>query len=87
MKTVCAYCWKSGLIEFGRQCPEGALPLVRGNACDVLRAVGVLATHGYDKKSLFVPKSLAWCEGDMNAAVRDVVRFARGLEDRMEGKS
>ena len=85
MKTIWAYCWASGLIEYGPICPEGALPLVRGKASRVLRAVGVLATHGYDKKSLFVPKSIPWCDGDMDAAVHDVVRFARGLEERMEG--
>lgn len=30
--TITAYCWASGLIEFGNTLPEGALPIVTGIA-------------------------------------------------------
>lgn len=29
--TITAYCWASGLIEFGHTLPEGALPIVTGS--------------------------------------------------------
>lgn len=83
MKKVVAYCWANGLIEFGPRCPENALPLVTGEGRSVREAVDVLATHGYDSVTRIVPKSIAWCEGDMNAAVDDVVRFSKQLKEYM----
>lgn len=83
MKTIEAYCWANGVIELGPRCVEGALPLVRGEASKVRGAVEVLATHGYDGVTRIVPKSIAWCEGDMDAAVEDVSRFSQRLEEYM----
>jgi hypothetical protein len=83
MRTIVAYCWANGVIELGPRCIEGALPLVKGEARKVHDAIEILATHGYDGVTRIVPKSIAWCESDMNAAVDDVSRFAQRLEDYM----
>jgi hypothetical protein len=83
MKTIVAYCWANGVIEFGPRCPENALPLVTGKASQVRAAVEVLAVHAYDGATLLVPKSIAWCDGDMDAAVEDVARFSKGLKERL----
>lgn len=42
-----AYCYASGLIEFGRKTPNGALPIARGPATDVRDLIGVAARRGY----------------------------------------
>lgn len=84
MKTVTAYCWANGIIEVAPSMPEGALPLIRGNARKIREALEVLATHGYDGVTRLVPKSIAWCEGDMDAAVDDVLRFSKRLEAHIE---
>lgn len=49
-----AYCWRSGLIEFGDSVPKGALPI--GSGDDAFRAnVEAKARHAYDGKRLLVP--------------------------------
>ena len=83
MKRICAFCWASGLIEFGSRCPKGALPLITGSETAVMNAVNVLATHAYDGKSFLVPKGMGWINGDMDAALGDVRRFADGLKVRV----
>lgn len=83
MGKICAYCWASGLIEFGSRCPKGALPLIRGPEEAVKDAVGVLAVHAYDGENYLVPKGLGWLNGDMDSALGDVRRFADGLEARV----
>lgn len=52
--TITAYCWASGLIEFGNTLPEGALPIVTGNEKQVRDVVTVLARHAYNG-DLLVP--------------------------------
>lgn len=55
MKSIItAYCWASGLIEFGNTLPEGALPIVTGNEKQVHDVVTVLARHAYNG-DLLVP--------------------------------
>lgn len=46
--TITAYCWASGLIEFGNTLPEGALPIVTGNEKQVHDEVTVMARHAYN---------------------------------------
>lgn len=42
-----AYCYASGLIEFGRKVPDGALPIARGPAKKLREFIEPLARHGY----------------------------------------
>ena len=41
-----AYCWASGLIEFGWFVPREAIEIVRGGQAEVKRAMCVAARHG-----------------------------------------
>lgn len=50
-----AYCWSSGLIDFGRTLPDGALPIARGPARALRPFIQVTARHGYDGKTMLVP--------------------------------
>ncbi|EEN2744569.1 host nuclease inhibitor protein [Salmonella enterica subsp. enterica serovar Enteritidis] len=52
--TITAYCWASGLIEFGNTLPEGALHIVTGSEKKVRDVVEVLARHAYNGE-LLVP--------------------------------
>lgn len=51
---ITAYAWVGGLIEFGEECPKGALPIAIGDEEQVRRVVTTLARHGY-KDELLVP--------------------------------
>jgi hypothetical protein len=42
-----AYCYSSGLIEFGRNVPSGALPIARGPAKSLRDFIEATARHGY----------------------------------------
>lgn len=84
MATVIAYCWANGVIEVCQACPDGALHLVKGHASKVRNALEILATHSYDGTTLIVPKSIAWCEGDMDAAVDDVLLFSERIRKFLE---
>jgi hypothetical protein len=79
-----AYCYASGHIEFGARCPDGALPIVRGDDRRVREFVAGVARHGYDGETLLVPgvpeaeneraaleKLVAWIERIKPAARRD----------------
>jgi hypothetical protein len=43
-----AYCWSSGLIEFGRTLPDGALPVAKGPAKPLREFITGMARHGYN---------------------------------------
>lgn len=48
-----AYCYASGLIEFGRKIPDGALPIARGRTKKLLREfIAPVARHGYKTKPI-----------------------------------
>jgi hypothetical protein len=49
-----AYCWASGLIEFGQRCPRGAIPILHGYAKVVRHKIYALARRGYHGE-LLVP--------------------------------
>ncbi|EAB4663410.1 host nuclease inhibitor protein [Salmonella enterica] len=79
--TITAYCWASGLIEFGNALPEGALPIVTGSEKRVRDVVTVLARHAYNG-DLLVP-------GIPEAASQDeareaLVRFSRVVHERVK---
>ena len=56
-ESVHAWAWQSGLIEFGREVPEGAIRFATGMDVPLQERVGVLARHGQGKSEgkLLVP--------------------------------
>lgn len=42
-----AFCYATGLIEFGRKMPDGALPIASGPAKKLREFIEVKARHGY----------------------------------------
>ncbi|EBH6051532.1 host nuclease inhibitor protein [Salmonella enterica] len=77
--TITAYCWASGLIEFGNTLPEGALPIVTGNEKQVRDVVEVLARHAYNGDLLVpgIPEAVSQDEGR-----EALVRFSRVIHER-----
>jgi hypothetical protein len=45
-----AYCYASGLIEFGKRVPKGALIIARGPEKELREFIEVKARHGYRTK-------------------------------------
>lgn len=41
-----AYCWASGLIEFGGITPPGAIQIASGREADLRKTLDMLARHG-----------------------------------------
>lgn len=52
---VFAYCWQSGVIEFGGQIPEGALPIIDGTPRMVRELIYATARSAHDGKTWLVP--------------------------------
>ncbi|EIS9025516.1 host nuclease inhibitor protein [Salmonella enterica] len=77
--TITAYCWASGLIEFGHTLPEGALPIVTGSEKRVREKVEVLARHAYNGDLLVpgIPEAAS-----QNEACEALVRFSRVIHER-----
>lgn len=52
-----AFCWASGLIQFGRKLPDGAIEVARGESKALRDAIDVRARHGKGKSAgmLLVP--------------------------------
>lgn len=57
MRPMVAYCWNSGLIEFGESVPDGAIKIAHGPKADLKCYVEVLARQGrgYSAGKLLVP--------------------------------
>lgn len=53
--TTIAYCWKSGLIEFGESVPEGAIPMISGDDQKVRELMDAVARTDHDNVTLLVP--------------------------------
>ena len=64
-EPVFAWAWQSGLIEFGRVVPEGALKFATGIDTALQERVGAVARHGQGKSEgkLLVP-GIPEAEGD-----------------------
>ncbi|EGF8034366.1 host nuclease inhibitor protein [Salmonella enterica subsp. enterica serovar Rubislaw] len=79
--TITAYCWASGLIEFGNALPEGALPIVTGSEKRVRDVVEVLARHAYNGDLLVpgIPEAAGQDEGR-----EALVRFSRVVHERVK---
>ncbi|WPM85231.1 host nuclease inhibitor protein [Apirhabdus apintestini] len=78
MKIV-AYAWASGLIEFGKSCPDGALPVLVGDSKTVRSAVSVLARHSRTNDDLLVPGVPE--AADPDTAVQALSTFAKRLRE------
>ncbi|WP_175682546.1 host nuclease inhibitor protein [Burkholderia cenocepacia] len=52
---IYAYCWATGLIEFGDTVPDGAIGIAYGARAAVDRLMGATARLAHDNKSLLVP--------------------------------
>ncbi|MCA0303498.1 MAG: host nuclease inhibitor protein [Proteobacteria bacterium] len=50
-----AWCWASGVIEFGRVTPVGAILIAKGPAKPLREFISVRARHAYDGETLLVP--------------------------------
>jgi len=79
-KTIYAFCWAGGQIEFGRRIPDGALPIMRGAESIVRETMSVAARHAYDGVTLLVP-GVPEAPNQM-AAVDALIRFRKWLHDR-----
>ncbi|EME6923632.1 host nuclease inhibitor protein [Salmonella enterica] len=79
--TITAYCWASGLIEFGNTLPEGALPIVTGSEKRVRDVVEVLARHAYNG-DLLVP-GIPEAES-MDEYREALFRFSRVVHERVK---
>ncbi|HGJ4212511.1 TPA: host nuclease inhibitor protein [Salmonella enterica subsp. enterica serovar Poona] len=79
--TITAYCWASGLIEFGNTLPEGALPIITGKEKDVRDEVEVLARLAYNGDLLVpgIPEA-----ADQNEAREALERFSRVIQERLK---
>lgn len=53
--TIIAYCWASGLIQFGPSVPDGAIGIARGEEAKVRDVIEVTARHAKDNERLLVP--------------------------------
>lgn len=53
--TTYAYCWQSGLIEFGTEVPEGAIRMVSGADQAVRDLMLATARLAHDNETLLVP--------------------------------
>lgn len=54
-EKITAYAWASGLIEFGHEVPDGALPIISGNELRVRELIDVHARHSRISEQLLVP--------------------------------
>ncbi|EBS6855242.1 host nuclease inhibitor protein [Salmonella enterica] len=79
--TITAYCWASGLIEFGHTLPEGALQIITGKEKDVRDEVEVLARLAYNGDLLVpgIPEA-----ADQNEAREALERFSRVIQERLK---
>lgn len=48
-----AYCYASGLIEFGAKLPDGALPIAHGPAKALREFIEAKARHGYKSEKIY----------------------------------
>jgi hypothetical protein len=78
------YCWASGLIEFGRSTPEGAILIHSGPVKRLRKVVEVLARHGYgaSQGKLLVP---GVPEAGMSGQdpVQCLINFAKLVAERL----
>lgn len=69
--TLTAFCWSSGIIEFGTSVPEGALPIITGPADLVTSTIEATSRHAHDEKTFLVP---GVPEADSDASAVDALK-------------
>lgn len=82
MKKIVAYAWASGLIQFGKTCPQGALPVLVGEEKHVRELVEVMARHSRTGSELLVPgvpEAMSQYE-----AMQALIQFVKELNKRGE---
>lgn len=83
MATV-AYCWASGLIEFGESVPEGAIPMISGDDQKVRELMDAVARIDHDNVTLLVPGVPE--ADDEDAKYAALQRFLDWLRSRGDAK-
>lgn len=70
-----AWCWPSGLIEFGSRTPNGAIQIASGKEVALRRTVDVLARHGKGASAgcLLVPGVPEAAQDETDAAKGDAL--------------
>lgn len=70
-----AYCYASGLIQFGPRTPPGAIQIAAGREADLRKVIGVLARHGKGESTgcLLVPGVPEAPESDGDKAKGDAL--------------
>lgn len=81
---IIAFCWDTGLIQFGNEVPSGAYLIATGPERGLRKVVSMLAVHGWDKPSLRVGEvAMATTPGEMAEGLkRFSERVAMCLERR-----
>jgi hypothetical protein len=74
-----AYCYRSGLVEFGDQIPDGALPLDKGRGKKWRSGIEVKCRLAYDGETHLVP-GIPEAETD-KAAYEAWSRFRKWIAD------
>lgn len=82
MQQTKAFCWRSGLIQFGRRVPDGALLIAAGPRKIVRDIVEVNATLGYDNKTLRAGNVAS--ANDDEAAYQALVEFRDRIEAQVQ---
>jgi hypothetical protein len=78
---VIAYCWASGVLQFGRTLPDGAIEIARGPARPLRKWMDPLARRAYDGKTLLVPGVPEARGGRARlSALCDFVKWIRSLD-------
>lgn len=78
-----AYCWRSGVVRFGRHVPEGALEILRApkGSRTLKKAVRPWCRLAYDNKTLLVP-GVPEAKNE-NTALEAVIKFASRTKEYM----
>lgn len=75
------FCWRSGLIGFGRRTPRGALELAKADGRRLRSLVTACARHARDSDALLVP-GIPEANGDV-AALRAARTFRDAILKRL----
>src|SRR5258708_39054448 len=81
MTTMIAFCYASGQICFGTQCPGGALPIAKGEHKTLMDFIGAVSRHAYDGETLLVP-GVPEAE-DQRAGLDALVKFTAWISTRL----
>ena len=75
------YAFADGQIFLGRECPRGALPIAKGNECQLGHAIDKLAERGAVRGEYFVPGVRE--AADQGVALNKLMEFHRQVGDHL----